>query len=98
MKGAEKVFRKLFVPHLEGLGNDVWADNPKGRLQEYVQGKWKESPSYRIVSTEGPSHECVFTVEVKLPDGTHASGNGRSKQYAEAQALAREYATKYYQK
>ena len=34
MKAARKVFNRLFVPMIDRLDGDVWADNPKGKLQE----------------------------------------------------------------
>ena len=86
MKGVHKVFRKLFVPRVAALDGDVWADNPKGKLQEYSQRKWRTSPRYRVVKNEGPAHARVFTVEVELQKGVTAKGSARSKQEAEMKA------------
>jgi len=86
MKAVLKIFSKLFVPMLGKLSGDVWAGNPKGKLQEYSQKKWKNSPHYRIVSKEGPPHAVLFTVEVELADGSVGMGKGRNKQEAEARA------------
>jgi len=88
MKAVLKIFNKLFVPLLGSLNGDVWAGNPKGKLQEYSQKKWKNSPHYSIVSKEGPPHSVLFTVEVELPDGNVGMGKGRNKQEAEARAAA----------
>lgn len=88
LKAARKVFRTLFVPLLENLDGDVFAHNHKGRLQEYVQGKWKAGPRYDLVRRHGPAHASVFTVEVVLPDGRTARGDGPSKRQAEMQAAA----------
>lgn len=85
MKAVNKVFKRLFVPRLDSL-TDVWAGNPKGKLQEYSQRTWRSSPKYRTVRREGPAHATVFTVEVTLPDGTVGRGKGRNKQHAEAEA------------
>ena len=39
-------------------------ENPKSRLQELAQGMGQPTPTYRTVSTDGPDHQPVFTVEV----------------------------------
>jgi ribonuclease-3 len=85
-RATDKIFRTLFQPRIEALSGDVWAGNPKGRLQELTQAEWKKSPSYRVINTDGPPHAAVFDVEVTLPDGITATGRARSKQAAEAAA------------
>jgi len=93
MKGCRKVFRKLFVPRLDELSGDIWANNPKGKLQEYSQRYWKKSPVYKVVNRAGPAHATLFTVEVSLENGLRATGHGQSKQDAEttaARSLLRE--------
>lgn len=88
IKGAEKIFRKLFVPHLNELSGDIWAQNPKGKLQEYSQRHWKRSPVYRVVERVGPAHSTLFSVEVCLTDGRRGIGHGQSKQDAESSAAS----------
>ncbi|HAS81846.1 MAG TPA: ribonuclease III [Verrucomicrobia bacterium] len=86
MKAAEKVFRQLILPAVEGLGGDVAAGNPKGMLQELCQSHWKCSPTYTLLATEGPAHEALFTVEVRLPDDSAWTGQGAGKRAAETAA------------
>jgi ribonuclease-3 len=86
IKGCEKVFLKVFVPQLEGLDGDFWADNPKGKLQEYCQAQWKRSPVYRVTRRAGPAHAAKFTVYVRSGNGMRGRGEGRSKQEAEKRA------------
>ena len=88
-RATDKIFKTLFVPYIMSLSGDVWADNPKGKLQELVQARWKVSPEYRVIRREGPPHAAVFHVEVKLPDGKTSAGSARSKQAAEADAARR---------
>jgi ribonuclease III len=85
-KAAQKVFRRVFVPVIEALSDDIWAGNPKGKLQEFSQRRWKESPLYAVLSQEGPPHATTFTVSVTLRDGRSRQGKGRSKQDAERRA------------
>ena len=57
--------------------------SPKSRLQEVSQAKFKELPSYELISSIGPEHKKVFTVEVFLLDKKKGVGTGRSKKQAE---------------
>ena len=89
VRATDRLFKTLFQPQIASLSGDVWEGNPKGPLQELTQSRWKESPHYRVISTEGPPHEVVFEVEVKLPNDQVATGRARSKQAAEAAAARR---------
>ena len=85
-RATDKIFKTLFQPRIEALSGDAWEGNPKGELQELTQAKWKASPQYSVVGTDGPPHAAIFTVEVRLPNGHTASGKARSKQEAQAAA------------
>ncbi len=85
-KAADKIFKKLLMPCVDSLSGDVWADNPKGKLQDYTQRKMKSSPKYSIVGREGPPHATVFTVEATLTNGDCSRGTGGNKQEAETEA------------
>lgn len=86
LRAVEKIFDHVMKPACRDLAGDAWAGNPKGKLQEYAQRKWKYSPEYRLVSTDGPPHARVFLVEVELPDGQLSRASASSKQKAEAAA------------
>lgn len=58
----------------------------KSLLQEYVQGKKRGSPLYKVLSEEGPAHLRIFTVGVYVQSKLIAKGKGNSKQEAEKQA------------
>ncbi|MGI9243125.1 MAG: ribonuclease III [Verrucomicrobiales bacterium] len=60
--------------------------NPKGELQEILQGLSTRSPNYRIVSQEGPDHCRVFEANVEWNGQILGSGSGQSKKEAEALA------------
>jgi ribonuclease III len=85
-KAASKVVRHLFKTRWDVLSRDAWAGNPKGRLQEYCQRRWKAGPTYRMVGRQGAPHEAVYTVEVVAGGCAHGQGSGRSKQQAESDA------------
>lgn len=75
---------------LEPLAQDIinrriFKDN-KSRFQELAQANDGITPSYRLVSQEGPSHNREFTVEVLLGEQVAGRGHGRNKQTAEQEA------------
>jgi ribonuclease III len=83
-RAMDKLFKTLFQPQIASLSGNVLEGNPKGQLQELTQSRWKASPRYRLMGTEGPPHEAMFEVEVELPDKQTFMGRARSKQAAEA--------------
>jgi ribonuclease-3 len=86
LKGADAIFRHLFVPQLVP-GEEAEAEaNPKGRLQQICQQRWKVSPFYAILSEEGPRHAREFCVEVRAGERKMGQGKGTSKRQAETAA------------
>ena len=69
--------------------NGASRDNPKGRLQEHVQGLGLPTPDYHLVGSEGPDHGPVFTVEVVLNGEVIGTGRGGRKSEAEVEAARR---------
>jgi ribonuclease III len=61
--------------------------DPKTRLQEYLQGRGKDLPEYRVLSTEGEAHRQVFQVECRLDEGRITTqGSAGSRRLAEQEA------------
>jgi ribonuclease III len=58
----------------------------KTGLQEWVQARGMPLPEYRTVSSEGPAHLPMFTVEVMVHGMTPERGQGKSKRLAERAA------------
>lgn len=86
LRAVDRIVGCVFGAELAGLDGDKLAGNPKGRLQELCQRRWKASPSYRLRETRGPPHATVFVAEVVVHDGRRQGGEGRSKQKAESAA------------
>jgi len=63
------------------------SDNPKSRLQELLQEQ-HITPTYELVSFEGPAHNRLFTTRVMCEGETLAEGSGYSIKEAEAAAAA----------
>lgn len=60
--------------------------NPKGELQELLQGTMGSAPTYAIVQEEGPAHERIFRVVVSFDSTELGQGKGFSKKEAEIEA------------
>jgi dsRNA-specific ribonuclease len=60
--------------------------DPKTTLQEWLQGRGRPLPTYRLVATEGPDHARRYTVEVVVEGRGMGRGEGTSKRRAEARA------------
>ena len=61
-------------------------ENPKSLLQEMVQGQGLNPPTYDLVSSEGPDHGPVFTVNVLVNGQVIGTGAGGKKSDAEGAA------------
>lgn len=57
----------------------------KTQLQEVCQAKFRKSPTYKVVSEEGPDHEKTFEVMVTVGE-LKRYGKGRNKKEAEQTA------------
>jgi len=62
------------------------AAHAKTALQELLQSRGQEPPTYKQVSRIGPDHDPDFCVEVLLDSGLKAIGNGSTKRMAETKA------------
>ncbi len=84
---ADFVGRHLLVPV---SSVDVTDEHPnfKSELQERVQADYRIHPRYRVVNTEGPDHEKIFTVEVSVGKRVVGLGTGKSKKEAEQMAAS----------
>jgi len=69
------------------------AANPKGRLQELLQDRFRRAPEYQTVSTQGPDHARTFVVEATFDGRVLGRGVGPSKREAEQAAAATALAT-----
>jgi ribonuclease III len=82
--------QQFLLPRLAPIAHTIvtkrlFKDN-KSLFQELAQAHDGITPSYRLVSQEGPSHNREFTVEVLLGDQVAGTGHGRNKQTAEQEA------------
>ena len=60
--------------------------DPKSYLQEIIQEKLKLTPTYEVLSEEGPDHNKIFEVGAYFGEKLAGTGKGHSKQDAEIEA------------
>ncbi len=58
----------------------------KSFVQEKSQELYSLTPSYKVISEEGPDHDKLFLVGIFFGESKIAEGKGKSKQEAETQA------------
>ena len=84
---ARRFILRVMAPELEQIFElGPPPENPKSHLQEYVQGLGLPTPHYRLVSSQGPDHGPVFTVEVLVDGQVVGVGFGGNKAGAERTA------------
>ncbi|MBQ9787126.1 MAG: ribonuclease III [Lentisphaeria bacterium] len=88
MASAKKFIRRLMTGHFPEPKELLNTLNPKGRLQEFSQGKWHRTPDYRLLRSGGPQHAPFFEVEV-LVDHFCAIGSGCSRKLAEVDGASK---------
>jgi ribonuclease-3 len=83
---ARKLILQLLKSDLEEVAKKGITADSKSELQHIAQTRWHEIPNYRVVSSEGPDHAKLFTVEVVVGDDMLGQGQGRTKKQAELNA------------
>lgn len=90
---SQFVHRVVLIKLPDILEKHLYQD-PKSRLQEVAQEKFSVTPSYKVLSEQGPDHNRQFVVGVFFGKNEIATGNGSSKQ--EAQMAAAEAALNHH--
>ena len=86
LAAASEFILRDFAGDIAELVLPTGIENPKGELQELLQGRSPGAPVYQTISAEGPDHDRLFICAV-LHDGSElARGNGKSKKAAESDA------------
>ena len=81
---AEAVVLRVWAPLLDLEPHD--ARDPKTALQEMLQARGEPPPRYTVTRRVGPDHAPFFTIVVEAESGVLATGQGKSKRAAEAEA------------
>lgn len=88
LEGGLEPARRFILRYWEGRSKAPTAArrDPKTELQEWAHQVTKSSPLYVVEKREGPDHDPVFEVSVRIAGIDPASGTGRSKREAEQAA------------
>jgi dsRNA-specific ribonuclease len=85
-KGAFKIIENIFVPLLDSVNSAIDIYDYKSQLQEWAQEEQGAMPHYKVVREEGPDHDKIFWISVKVFDVESEEGHGKSKKMAEQDA------------
>jgi ribonuclease-3 len=91
---SKKFITENLIVNLEKIIEEKLYLDPKSHFQEIAQEKEGITPRYDVVSEEGPDHDKVFTIAVKVGEKVWGTGNGPSKQLAQ-QSAAEDALKKY---
>jgi len=88
LDAARRFLVDNFADLIDGLLSMTDQANPKGELQERLQSLSPLSPTYEIISQEGPDHLKTFVARVSWDGRILATGSGTSKKEAETAAAS----------
>ena len=86
LQSAVNFIEVNLLAHIEEFLNEEQNLNFKSILLEYSQGKSYGLPIYSIKNEDGPDHNKLFTIEVKVNKKVLGVGEGNSKKKAEQMA------------
>lgn len=83
---AKRFVNKFVLNYLDEVMRRRLYKDAKSQLQEIIQETKKVTPTYKVLSEEGPDHDKIFEVGVYFGEEFAAKGKGPSKQEAEVEA------------
>ena len=90
---CQKSILFLYEDYLVTLPSSAELKDPKTSLQEYLQGRKVDLPVYRVIKTEGKSHDQIFTIEC-IVSGLDIASQGRGSSRKKAEQMAASTALK----
>lgn len=85
---AKHFVNRVILTNLEAIIAQGAHVDPKSKLQEVAQQKMDITPTYTVLSEEGPDHSKVYTVGAYLGNNMVGQGAGSSKQKGQQSAAA----------
>lgn len=77
---------RVLIPKIDTIVKYRLDIDDKTKIQEFAQERYKTTPTYEVIKEQGPDHNKIFTVIVKLDNKVIGRGQGASKQKAEENA------------
>ncbi|WP_151717375.1 ribonuclease III [Gemmobacter serpentinus] len=84
LEAARRMILSLWGKRIGAVESD--ARDAKTALQEWAQARGQTPPTYTALGREGPDHQPVFTVEVRLDSGEAEQARAGTKRAAEQAA------------
>ena len=92
MEPAKALVLSLFETRLKNLPAEDELKDPKSRLQEFLQSRGHDIPSYTLLSTTGDAHRQTFTTECFIESlNIRTQGASTSRRKAEQECAASAY-------
>ena len=89
-EACRAVILERFDPLIDALPSSDQLKDAKTRLQEWLQGRARPLPEYRLLEESGADHQKSFRVACRLADADlQTEETGRSRRRAEQAAAAR---------
>ncbi|HIJ90652.1 MAG: ribonuclease III [Desulfobulbaceae bacterium] len=85
---AAEFVERYFTPWFDDRQQTMFLADAKSSLQELLQERFNEGPSYVLERDEGPDHNKTFHVSVRFREEILGQGSARSKKEAEQEAAA----------
>lgn len=85
-KTCERFVEKTLLQKVDDIMEKELFIDPKTKVQEIIQAKYKITPVYQTIDEEGPDHQKSFTVGLFVDKKRLSTGKGHSKQKAEEDA------------
>jgi len=89
LKAAREFVIRHFSEEIERLDHDRHKMDFKSILQEITQSKFQSLPRYTVVSEDGPPHDRIYEVLLRINDESYGTGRGRNKKEAQQDAARR---------
>jgi len=86
IKYANKFVKKFVFSRLKKVLNENLHIDAKSYFQETAQRLEGQTPHYKVIKSEGPDHQKIFTSGIYLEDKLIAKGKGSSRQNSEIDA------------
>lgn len=86
---SKEFIYRFLISKLDDIVKNRLDIDSKTKIQEIAQAKYKVTPIYEVTNEQGPDHEKMFTVIVKVNNKVIGEGVGSSKQRAEEDAASK---------
>lgn len=84
---AQRVVRQVYQSLLDDFAAAVVnLNDAKSELQEWLAARKQPAPVYAVIADQGPDHDRLFRIHVKVCEEVVGEGEGRSKKAAQQAA------------